>query len=777
MAPPLDPQKQLAEIEYNLTSLGARFSTIIKDAVNSTSDAFNKELIKKAGDSLSSSFSKLVQTTAEVSKNASKINKGLLDSKGLSEQLLKLKEQEKDFLEKAAVAEQRGIPIKQERIDRALRQLSVEKQILESQKAITDSTEKQVGLIGKVAGGLAKIPGLGTVINAKEVVDALRKASIGLDKNGNLVKKNTNGFGMMAIAAKTVGKQFATAMLDPAAIVGAIVKQFFALNKASVELRRLTGQTATSFNVFANGAASAVDILEVASELTKQTGLNAQNAFSQDVIANAADLKVEMGLAADEAGGIAVMAQTSGMSVDDLTASIVDSTSAFNGANRSAVSQGLVLRDVAKTSAAIKANFASNPKALSDAASQAKLLATDLNGLNAMAASLLDFESSIEAELEAQLLTGKNLNLSKARELALNDDLIGAGKEIFKNAVDLNEFGKMGRLGQEAYAKSLGMSRDQLAQIAFQTALNTGMTEEQAEAATKVTAEDMKRVEVQKNFTAALNKLMGVFAPILEKIGDLFSIPVFGPMIAGAIVLIPMLSTVGGAITGFIGLFRALRIATVADTTAKLVNAGANTTLNGTMIATGPAGAVASGGFSAMGVALRNFGRAGATAIPLLFKIALVAASIGLAFAGVGFALMQVPKILEMITPEKAAGMFVLGRAFGGLALGLAAVALSGLAALPVLLGLQKLGVLGGAIAVQASASPGGAAIAGAQKPVESPQAPAASLSLDPLVTEIKLMREEMTSLMKQVMGREIKVYLDGYLVGQGCQQAQTSSG
>jgi hypothetical protein len=119
--------------------------------------------------------------------------------------------------------------------------------------------------------------------------------------------------------------------------------------------------------------------------------------------------------------------------------------------------------------------------------------------------------------------------------------------------------------------------------------------------------------------------------------------------------------------------------------------------------------------------------------------------------------------------------MLLLGKAFGGLALGLAAVALSGLAALPVLLGLQKLGVLGGGIAIQAGASPAGAAIAGAQKPVESPQAPAASLSLDPLVTEIKLMREEMTSLMRQFVAKDTTVKMDGYTVGQSVQLSGTS--
>jgi hypothetical protein len=775
MAPNINVQGELDDLQNQLTSLGSMFSNTIKNAIDNASNAVQKDIIAKTGASLTSAFSKLAASSEQFSKNASKINKGLLDSKGLSEQLSNLEEQKLEFLKKVEAARASGIPISRRQVEIAVDNLDTQKSYLESQKAITDSTAKQVGLIGKVAEGLSKIPGLGTVINAKGVVDALREASIGLDENGNLVKKNTNGFKMMAIAAKTVGKQFATAMLDPGVIVGKIVEQFFAINKASVELRRLTGDTAVSFNIFANGAASSVQILETAAELTKQIGFNAQSAFSQDVIANAADLKVEMGLAADEAGGIAMMAQTSGKSVDSITDSVVDTTSAFNRANRSAVSQGLVLRDVAKTSDSIKLSLGNNPKALADAASQAKRLGTDLAGLNQIATSLLEFESSIEAELEAQLLTGNQINLSKARELALNNDLEGLGTEIFKNTVDIEKFGKMGRLGQEAQAKALGMTRDQLARVAYLRALDSKMTDEQASAAAGVNAEEMKRISVQENFTAALNKVMGALAPILEMVGNLFSIPLFGPMLAGSLLLIPAISIIS---QGFMAMAGALGFATaakVANTGATVANTVANTGLVASNTAVTATAAPAAGGFVAMGTALGAFGAAAAAAIPVLFSIAAVAAGIGLAFAGAGFALMQIPAILTLITPEKAAGMVLLGQAFGGLALGLAAIAVSGLAALPVLLGLQKLGVLGGAIAVQAGASPGGAAIAGAQKPVESPQAPAASLSLDPLVTEIKLMREEMTSLMRQFVAKDTTVKMDGYTVGQSVQLSGTS--
>ena len=782
MAPPPDQQQQLENLESNLTSAAARVSNIIKDAFRNASDAVQKDIIKAAGASLLSTYSKLISSSAEFSKNASKINKGLLDSKGLSEQLLNLEQQKQEFLLKAATAEARGIPIEQERINRALRYVDAQKSILESQKAIVDSTAKQAGLIGKVAEGLAKIPGLGTVINAKGVVDALREASIGLDKNGNLVKKNTNGFKMMAIAAKTVGKQFATAMLDPAAIVGKIVEQFFAINKASVELRRLTGDTAVSFNIFANGAASSVQILETAAELTKQIGFNAQSAFSQNVIANAADLKVEMGLAADEAGGIAMMAQTSGKSVDSITESVVATTSAFNRANRSAVSQGVILRDVAKTSDSIKLSLGNNDVAIAKAASQARRLGMDLNQVDKIAQSLLNFESSIEDELEAQLLTGNQINLSKAREMALTGDTIGLQDEIFKNTVDIEKFGKMGRLGQEAQAKALGMTRDELARVAYLRALDNNMTDEAAAKAANVNAEDMKRITIQENFTAALNKVMGLLTPILEYVGQIFSIPFLGPAIAGAAVLVPALSllvpiltTMGGQFKSITGFIIAKTAALFGNTTATVTNTEAQVLADVAQKRSIISGGGAARTFVNMGRSLGLFGAAAATAIPTLLTIAAVAAGIGLAFAGVGFALMQIPAILSLITPGKAVGMVLLGQAFGGLALGLAAVALSGLAALPVLLGLQKLGVLGGGIAIQGAASPGGAAIAGAQKPVESPQAPAASLSLDPLVTEIKLMREEMTSLMRQFVAKDTTVKMDGYTVGQSVQLSGTS--
>jgi hypothetical protein len=505
-----------ARLQEQFISMGAKISEAIRDAVRDAADSVDASVAQRVGKSLVSTFTSLARFAEEAAENTFKISQGLLDSEGISKQLLNLEQKRLTLSRQRELAKLAGIVFDEEDYEMAKQSIAAQQQMLLGEKAITDSIDKKVGLVGKLAGAMGAIPSLGKIINAKELNAELRKATVELDEDGKLIVKNTGQLKLMAIAAKTVGKQFATAMLDPAAIVGKIVEQFFAINKASVELRRLTGDTAVSFNIFANGAASSVQILETAAELTKQIGFNAQSAFSQDVIANAADLKVEMGLAADEAGGIAMMAQTSGKSVDSITESVVDTTSAFNRANRSAVSQGVVLRDVAKTSDSIKLSLGNNDVAIAKAASQARRLGMDLNQVDKIAQSLLNFESSIESELEAQLLTGNQINLSKAREMALTGDISGLQDEIFKNTVDIEKFGKMGRLGQEAQAKALGMTRDELARVAYLRAIDNNMTDEAAAKAANVNAEDMKRITIQENFTAALNKVMGLLTPILE---------------------------------------------------------------------------------------------------------------------------------------------------------------------------------------------------------------------------------------------------------------------
>lgn len=420
---------------------------------------------------------------------------------------------------------------------------------IEEEKEHQKEINKLMGVGGAVIGG---IDGLMSKLGMNSGIfkQRVQEANEAMEKQAEKIKAGVASGGKLSVLMAGLGplaKGFGEALLDPLSIILKIVDAFFKVDKASTDVQRLTGQNADAIAGANMRYATSVDYLETVAELTRQTGMNAQNIFSPDVIAGAAELKNTMGLAADEAGGLAMIAQTTNGDIEATVDSIVDQASAFNKANRSAVNQKQVLQDVAKASDGIKASLGGNPKLIAAAAASARRLGMELGQVDRIASSLLDFEDSISKEMEAELLTGKELNLNKARELALNNDLAGVGNEIFKNSADINEFQKMGRYGQEAYAAALGMTRDELAKIAYQRAIEAGMTEEQAEAAAGVRAEDMKRAEIQEQIQKSLDKLAQAFAPILSIIGDI--VGVFAPIvqiIGGAVGhVVKLLDTLG----------------------------------------------------------------------------------------------------------------------------------------------------------------------------------------------------------------------------------------
>lgn len=486
---------------------------------------------------ISDTTDKINDLQKEIAEATGKKAEELKDQLGAQEEILKFSlEDSKSSTQRLALAMSMS-----KTTAKLIAQRGVESDI---QDRITDKMGV-TGALVKGTGALMERLGMRSGIFQKAMTDSAET----MRDMAEQTERGEASFSKTEIMVKGLSKLsqgFGKALFDPFTIATAILDAFFKINKQSVEISRLTGQLGSNFDTSFGSAASMVDQMEVVAELTKQTGINAQNAFSQENIAGAANLKVEMGLAANEAGNLAMMAQTSGTNVDALTDSIVSTTSEFNNANRSAVSQGVVLRDIGNVSEGIRASFHGNTEALVKGAAAARRLGMDMKELDNIANSLLDFESSIEAELEAQLLTGKNINMSKARELALSNDLAGLGKELFDNSSSLADFGKMNRIQQEAQAKALGMTRDQLAKVAYQRGIELNMTEEQAAAAAGVEASDMRRLTAQENFSKAIEKIAASLAPILDFVGNILSIPWVPQILLGALAVGKLGSTFGG---------------------------------------------------------------------------------------------------------------------------------------------------------------------------------------------------------------------------------------
>lgn len=513
-----DVQDTATYIEDTLKSVSANLGEVFKQAVESAFDGVDATVMTVATKDFTRAMAAAAKTSEDLVKNHYRISQGLTTSKNLEKQLQTIAERKLELERKYAYTKQLAEDIgkrmtkqQEKAFGDAQAALDLQERILEGDRQSLIDIEKRVGLTGKLVSAISQIPGIGQFLKADEIDQEMRKAAAG----------GASKFKTMGVAAGMVGKQLAAGLTDPLFLIGEIWSGFMRVNKASVEVQQLTGQYETSIAGVNDRLATSAQFLETAAELTKQLGVSATLVFAPDQIAQLAEAKNLLGLSAEQAGKMGILMKTTGKSADDIGQGIYDSVNAYNGANKAAISHGIVLQDVLNASDSITASLGNSEKKIGAAAAAARGLGLSLDEVDAIAGSLMNFEDSISNELEAQLLTGKNINLAKAREFAMTNDLEGLSKELAKNGATAAEFANMGRIEQESLAKALGMSRDQLAKSVLTQEAMKNMTAEQIAKARGVTLEQSKAMDVQEKMQIGMQKLAEAFAPVLDVVVNL----------------------------------------------------------------------------------------------------------------------------------------------------------------------------------------------------------------------------------------------------------------
>jgi hypothetical protein len=228
------------------------------------------------------------------------------------------------------------------------------------------------------------------------------------------------------------------------------------------------------------------------------------------------------------------------------------------------------MKETANVSNATKLSLVGGAKGLAEAAVQAKALGVDLDKVSDISGKLLNFEDSISAELEAELLTGKQINLETARLAALNGDMATVAEEIKNQIGGSAEFSKMNRIQQEAFANAVGMSREELAnslveqealqRTGFKSAeaakaryeeLRKTMSIEEATAALgdEQLAKQYEQQNVQERFTQAVEKLKDVFVTIVD--GPLgVMVGAIADMLSNSYILYGIMGALAGLMAG-----------------------------------------------------------------------------------------------------------------------------------------------------------------------------------------------------------------------------------
>ena len=342
----------------------------------------------------------------------------------------------------------------------------------------------KLGIFGKVLNGLKKIPILGDLMNADKALEAMKISAL---NNESAFKTMGKG-----ISAAFSGIEKSTVIL---AVIGAVAKaiKFFvdAMFEADKQVTNLAKNLSISKEEAADVRESFIqmkDSLETQYKLTEdiiqaQLQLSSISSmsvmYSKSLIDNQIILTKELGLSEDEAAKLnstLLMNTEEGEKSIDL---VYDQIAAYGNQNKMLFNGSKILKEMSKVSGQILATFKGNTPALTNAVLRAEKLGLSLEKSRNMSESLLDFESSINAQMEAELLIGRSLNLDRARALALQGDYIGASEEILKNVKSYAEFADMNVLQQQALAKSLGMSADELADSLFKTEMQIKLGKDQ----------------------------------------------------------------------------------------------------------------------------------------------------------------------------------------------------------------------------------------------------------------------------------------------------------
>jgi len=336
----------------------------------------------------------------------------------------------------------------------------------------------------------------------------LRDQLASLKSQNKELETQTSKYKNIAIALK---EQFTlTNMTD--ALLGKMVKSFLDLDEAQAKFTNLTGGQIPLMDQFNDRLITSVDYIKTASSLTEQLGINAAAVFSSDTLAAASEMVKTMGMTQEQANKAAIMSKANGKSIDDMNKSLKEGNKQYNQQNRSALAQGAVMREVYNTSTAIAASMGNSVDKIGDAVRRAKDLGLTLQDVEGIASSLLDIESSIAAEFEYEVISGKQLNLEAARYYALTNQTDKLTKEIANNQAVIQSFASGNRIEQEAAAKALGVSRDQLSEMYMASLRKDQLTDKEIAKAMAMDEMDVKRLSTQEAINTSIAKMTELLA-------------------------------------------------------------------------------------------------------------------------------------------------------------------------------------------------------------------------------------------------------------------------
>jgi len=521
----------------------------LKNANNET-----KELAKTTRSQLKSALSSLSKDSREYLENSQKLKIGQLASKDVLKQIQQVEINRKRVAVELATAAKEGLITASEakklliKTNEAAEEYTDE---LKSQLSQAQKIEKSLGKMGDLMKGLTKIPIVGSFIDSEKVLERMQQtAADGGSKwkvFGAGIKESFSSIGeslkdpivQIGLIASAIAGIFSLFQKIVKMVVAFEAKTFDIAKDLGIsvdEAKKLQDQFIQVANTSANAGLTAGQLVKSYAELSNTMGfLVPQN---RDFAEIATLIQKRTGASAEDMSVLARQSALTGTSLEQTYGTIEASRQVEGARNKLSLSTKQIMDGIAKTSSTIVINFKGSTKALSDAVIRATKLGTTLDQINKQAESLIDFESSIQKEFELQVLTGRDINLTRARELALAGDTQGLMEELNHQQITYDSFMKENIISRKAEAEAVGLSVEELSkQLLAQKQANALGAEQgqslqdrynqlvkggatQAEIIDKLgskqAAEDLRKASMQDRFQAAIERLQDTLSSILE---------------------------------------------------------------------------------------------------------------------------------------------------------------------------------------------------------------------------------------------------------------------
>ena len=418
--------------------------------------------------------------------------------------------------------------------------------------AVDKAFNKEMGLSPGIAAGLDKalqkigMPALG-IADALSETKMLHQEAISTGQSINLWKTfsgkvwdNFTGIFTKAnlIQASIVFLIDAFTSVDSA--IGDMAKGLDMSYNSAANLRMELTDIA---NFSGDAAVNTKGLQESLMAVSQTLGINAR--LSSEDLVTFTKLREQAGYTNEELTSMQRITTITGGSLEANSKTFLGTIGKLNAQNKLAINAKQLFKDIANVSDAIKLSVGGTAEKIATAAFKAKQFGINLQQADQISQSLLDFESSISNELSAELITGKDLNLEKARLLAINGDIAGASAEILKQVGGTAEFTKMNRIQQEALAKSVGMTREDLAKSLVDREASAKLGAKEGQSAQdrynelvksygvekasamlgdEALARQFQQQSTQERFAQSIEKLKEIFVSLIEPLMPVFDI-------------------------------------------------------------------------------------------------------------------------------------------------------------------------------------------------------------------------------------------------------------